>query len=321
MQTASRNILLDILKIIVALFVIALHCRFLSDQNEIVYQIFGNGVFKTAIPLFFCVNGFFLLNVFKSDRIKLWAKRVGILYLVWMLIYSYFWTFLNDFNLLKMIAVLLFGLNHLWYLVALFFGGLLLYQLRNASNTVLILIAINLYLIGILFQYLGKLHVFIDQPLLDKILNYPPMHRNFLWYALPFLNIGYVIRRTNFHKKFSKQVVINLLIISFSLLIIDSLISYYYLTGDEILNMNLSFLVLGPVMLISAFTFKIKSNLNSKLLSSYSIAIYLVHPLILFLIINVVPLSPTNLTFATIVGSVIASYILIQLNSKLKYIL
>ena len=147
------------------------------------------------------------------------------------------------------------------------------------------------------------------------------MHRNFLWYALPFLNIGYVIRRTNFHKKFSKQVVINLLIISFSLLIIDSLISYYYLTGDEILNMNLSFLVLGPVMLISAFTFKIKSNLNSKLLSSYSIAIYLVHPLILFLIINVVPLSPTNLTFATIVGSVIASYILIQLNSKLKYIL
>lgn len=321
MQTTSRNILLDILKIIVALFVIALHCRFLYDQNEIVYQIFGNGVFKTAIPLFFCVNGFFLLNIFKSNRIKLWAKRVGILYLVWMLIYSYFWVYLNDFNPLKIIPVFLFGFNHLWYLVALLFGGLVLHQLRNASNTVLIVSAIILYAIGITIQYLGKLHVFAEHAMLDKLMNYPPLHRNFLLYALPFLNIGYVINRTNFHTKLNKQLVSILLIASLALLVTDSLINYFFLTGKEILNMNLSFLLLGPVLLIAAFTFKITSKLNSKLLSSYSIAIYLVHPLIIFLIFNMFTLSITAMTFTTVLLSVIASYILIQLNKKLNYIL
>jgi len=317
----QRNILLDILKIIVAIFVIALHCRFLSDQNEVVYQIFGNGIFKVAIPLFFCVNGFFLYNVFQRNQIKVWAKRVLILYLVWMLIYSYFWVYLNHFNPIKTIPILLFGFNHLWYLIALFFAGLILYQFRNASNKVLIISAIVLYLTGIVFQYLGKTHVFTEQSILDKLVSYPPLHRNFLLYALPFVSIGYVIKRSNFHTKLSKQTVFILLISSVLLLILDSLMSFYYLTGEVILNMNLSFLLLGPVLLIVAFTFKVKSNLNSKLLSSYSIAIYLVHPLIIFFIFKIVTLSQTVLTFVTIIVSVIASYVLIQLNRKLKYIL
>jgi len=140
-------------------------------------------------------------------------------------------------------------------------------------------------------------------------------------YALPFVSIGYVIKRSNFHTKLSKQTVFILLISSVLLLILDSLMSFYYLTGEVILNMNLSFLLLGPVLLIVAFTFKVKSNLNSKLLSSYSIAIYLVHPLIIFFIFKIVTLSQTVLTFVTIIVSVIASYVLIQLNRKLKYIL
>tara|TARA_R110002049_G_scaffold309292_2_gene520348 strand:- start:8654 stop:9535 length:882 start_codon:yes stop_codon:yes gene_type:complete len=293
----------------------------LSDQKEIVYQIFGNGIFKAAIPLFFCVNGFFLYNVFQRNQIKVWAKRVFILYFVWMLIYSYFWVYLNNFNPIKTIPILLFGFNHLWYLIALLFAGLILHQLRNISNKVLLISAIVFYFIGITFQYLGKLHVFLQQPMLDKLLNYPPLHRNFLLYALPFVSIGYIIKRTNFHTKLSKRRVFILLISSLLLLVLDSLISFYCLTGNVILNMNLSFLLLGPVLLISAFKFKITSNLNSELLSKYSIAIYLVHPLIIFLIFNVVALSITMLTFVTIILSLAASYLLIKLNTKLKYIL
>lgn len=321
MQTTSRNILLDILKVVAALFVIGIHAGFLLEYNKIVYQIVTNGIFRIAVPLFFCINGFFLFSVFKNNRIKIWAKRVGILYLVWMLIYSYFWTYLNDFNLLKMSTTLLFGFNHLWYLVALLFGGLVLHKFRNASNTLLIASAFVLFLIGIIIQYVGQFHVFAQQPILDKLINYPPLHRNFLLYAFPLLSIGYVIRRTNFHAKFNKQTVLILLFISTFLLIVDSLISYYYFTHKVLLNMNITFLLLSPALLIAAFTFKITSNLDSKLVSSYSIALYLVHPLILFLIFNVFTLSPTSRTFATIVLSGIASYLLIQLNKKLKYIL
>lgn len=321
MQTTSRNILLDILKIIAALFVIGTHAGFLFEYSEVASQIVTNGIFRIAVPFFFCVNGYFLFNVFKNDRIKTWAKRVGILYLVWMLINTYFWAYLNDFNLLKIISTLLFGFNHLWYLAALFFGGLVLYQLRNASNTVLIVSSFMLFLIGIIIQYAGQLHVFAQQPALDKLINYPPLHRNFLLFALPLLSVGYVIRRTNFHTKISKRFVKNLLIISLALLVTENLITYYFVTGEAILNTYLSYLFLAPALLIAAFMFKVTSNHNSKLLSSYSIAIYLVHPLIIFLIFKTLTLSPTATTFVTIILSVIASYVLIQLNKKLKYIL
>ena len=321
MQTTSRNILLDILKIIAALFVIGTHCGFLFEYSEVASQIFTNGIFRIAVPFFFCVNGFFLYTVFKSDRIQTWAKRVGILYLVWMLIYTYFWVYLNDFNLLKIIPTFLFGFNHLWYLAALIPGGLTLYLLRNASNTVLITSAFILFLIGIVIQYTGQLHVFSEQPTVDKLINYPPLHRNFLLFALPLLLIGYVIRRNNFHTKLSKQFVINLLIISFAILVTENLITYYFITGEAILNTYISYLFLAPALLIAAFTFKITSNQDSKLLSSYSIALYLVHPFIIFLIYNTLTLSPTATTFVTIIASVIASYVLIQLNKKLKYIL
>lgn len=321
MQANSRNILLDILKIIAALFVIGTHCGFLFEYSQVASQTITNGIFRIAVPFFFCINGFFLFNVFKNDRIQTWLKRVGILYLIWMLIYTYFWVYLNDFNLLKIIPTVLFGFNHLWYLAALLLGGLVLYQLRNASNTILIVGTFILFLIGISIQYLGQLHVFSEQTTLDKLINYPPLHRNFLLFALPLLSIGYVIRRTNLHTKLSKQFVKQLLIISLILLVAENLITYYFVTGEAILNTYLSYSFLAPTLLIAAFTFKITSNLNSKLLSSYSIALYLIHPLIIFLILRFFELDSTPLTFVTIILSGIASYLLILLNKKFKYIL
>ncbi|AXG69425.1 acyltransferase family protein [Kordia sp. SMS9] len=321
MQTNSRNILLDILKVIAALFVIGTHCGFLFEYSEVASQVVTNGVFRIAVPFFFCVNGFFLYDVFKNDRIKIWLKRVGILYLIWMLIFSYFWVYLNDFELLKAISTLTFGFNHLWYLAALFPGGLVLYQFRNASNTILIISTFALFLIGIIIQYVGQLHVFTEQTRVDKLMNYPPLHRNFLSFALPLLSIGYVIRRANFHTKLSKQFVRSILIISLTLLVAENLITYYFITGEAILNTYISYLFLAPALLIAAFTFKIKSNLNSKLLSSYSIALYLIHPLIIILITSFFKLESTPLTFVTILLSGIVSYLLILLNKKLKYIL
>ncbi|WP_299887547.1 acyltransferase [uncultured Lacinutrix sp.] len=321
MHKTSRNILLDILKVISALFVICTHCGFLFEYSEVAFQTITNGIFRIAVPFFFCVNGFFLYNVFKNNRMRIWLKRVGILYLIWMLFYTYFWVFLNDFNLLKIITTFLFGFNHLWYLAALLLGGLVLYILRNVSNTILIVSTLILFLIGITIQYLGQLHIFSQQTTLDKLINYPPLHRNFLLFALPLLSIGYVLRRTNYHTKLSKKFVINAVIISLMLLVAENLITYYYITGNLILNTYLSYIFLAPALLIAAFTFKITSNLNSKVISLYSIALYLIHPLIIFLILHFFKLESTPLTFVTILLSGILSYLLIALNKKLKYIL
>ncbi|WP_420571711.1 acyltransferase family protein [Kordia sp.] len=321
MQTTSRNILLDILKVIAALFVIGTHCNFLIEYSEVAFQTITNGIFRIAVPFFFCVNGFFLYSVFKNDRIHIWFKRVGILYLIWMLIYAYFWTYLQEFNLIKVILTFIFGFNHLWYLAALLLGGLTLYKLRNASNKILIIGTFILFIIGIVIQYVGQLHVFSEQSIVDKLINYPPLHRNFLLFALPLLSIGYVIKRTNIHTKLSKSFVKKLLIISLMLLIAENLITYYFVTGEAVLNTYLSYLFLAPALLIAAFTFKTTSKLNSKLLSSYSIALYLIHPLILVLIYHFFTLDSIILTLVTFLLAAIASYLLILLNRKFKYIL
>ena len=320
MQTTSRNILLDIFKVIAAICIVALHCRLFLNQNEILYQITANGFFKIAVPLFFCINGFFLYSVFQKKGIYLWMKRIGILYGIWMLIYAYFWLIPEYSNPLKIASTILFGFNHLWYLAAMLVGGFLLYQVRNLSNTILITAAILLFLIGLLIQYLGILHVFADKPMIDKLLNYPPLHRNFLWYALPYLCIGYVIKRSNFHVKFSTSQVWILFSITLLLVIADSLINLQFIHHETLLNMNLSFLVLAPVLVIVAFTFKVNSNLDSKLLSTFSIAIYLVHPLIIYVLYRLFELKPEVLTLATIILSGVLSYLLILLNKKIKYI-
>lgn len=320
MQTTSRNILLDILKVVAAIFIIAVHCGFLFDYNKVAYHITCNGLFRIPIPFFFTINGFFLFTVFQNNKIKFWIKRVGILYLIWMFIFMYFWIIPVHQNPLKIFPTVLFGFNHLWYLAALFLGGLLLYNIQKFSNILLVVSALVLYLIGYTIQTLSNFNVFEETTLIAKLINFPPLHRNFLFFALPFLSIGYVIRRTNFHLKLKKTQTLTLLIISFALLITESLINYD-VNSKASFNMSLSFLVLGPMLLLSAFAFTLNSNVNSKVLSSYSIALYLVHPLIIILITCFFKLESTPLTFVTIVLSGIASYVLIQLNKKLKYIL
>nr|WP_298508766.1 acyltransferase [uncultured Kordia sp.] len=312
--------MLDILKVIAAILIICVHCKFLFEYTKVGHHVTSNGIFRIPIPFFFTINGFFLYTVFQNDRMKFWVKRVGLLYLIWMLIFSYFWILPVYEEPLKIIPTALFGFTHLWYLAALFLGGILLYQLRKLSNTVLIVLALLLYLTGYTIQILSNFNVFTEPAVIVKILDFQPIHRNFLFFALPFLSIGYVMRRSNFHLKLKKTQVSILLVFSILLLITESLTNYYINPG-AIFNMSISFLGLGPILLITAFSFKVNSNFNSKLLSSYSIALYLVHPLVLVLIYQFFNLDSITLTLVTVLLSGILSYLLILLNKKIKYIL
>jgi hypothetical protein len=237
-----------------------------------------------------------------------------------MLIFAYFWLPPIYTNPLKVAATFIFGFNHLWYLAALFPAGFLLYGIRKCSNKTLLIGAVVLYLTGYTIQTLGNLNAFSEPSIVSKLVNYSPIHRNFLFFALPFLSIGYVFRRANFHQKVTKTKVITALIASFILLIVESLISFYMYT-EATFNMSISFLLFGPAFFLTAFAFSINSRLNGKTISSFSIAIYLVHPLIIVISARLLKLESTPLTFATIIGTWIASYLLILLNKKLKYIL
>ena len=320
MQTASRNILLDILKVIAAIGVILVHCRVLVDYNQFAFHLTNNYLFRFVIPFFFCINGFFLYTVFQKKSIKTWAKRVGVLYVIWMLIFSYFWITPVLKQPLKIIPTFLFGFTHLWYLAALLLGGLLLYIFRKHSNVFLLIAAFVLYLIGFMIQTLSNYNVITEPTLLAKLIDYSPTHRNFLFFGFPFLSIGYVIHRSKFHIRLKKATVLFLLISSFLLLTLEGFLSFE-IYEEGTFNMSISLLFAGPLLLITAFTFTVRSSMNSKKLSDLAIALYLVHPLILVLIYHFFTLDSAMLTLMTLLLSTIASYFLIILNKKVKYIL
>ncbi|AXG69424.1 serine/alanine racemase [Kordia sp. SMS9] len=321
LQSNSRNILIDILKVIASLLVVAFHCNFLYDHNKFVNYLFFKGIFRPVIPFFFCVSGFFLYTVFQKGHVTFWAKRVAILYVVWMLVFSYFWVTPNYNNPFKLLLNIVIGFNHLWYVASLLVGGLLLYAVRKLSNKTLLIGAIILYCIGYFIQMLGDLKLVTEPEILVKLVNFTPTHRNFLLFDLPFLALGYMIRRSNFHKQLHRKHVIGLLILSLVLLTIESLFHYYYNIDRSLSIICLSCFIAAPVLLLSTFSFSVTSRLDSKLLSLYSIAIYLVHPLIVFIIRYFVTLESISLTLTAIILSIVASYFLIQLNKKLKYIL
>lgn len=315
----NRNILLDIIKFIVALFVIAVHCQFLIEYNQSVSYLLCNGLFRIAIPLFFCINGFYLFEVFKKNQITKWLKRVSILYVLWMLAYSYFWIPAST-NPIKIIVTLLFGFNHLWYLAALLLGGFLLYKIRKLSSNILVVISSILFLIGYLIQSLGNFANLTEPSIFAKIVQFPHLYRNFLFYGLPFLSLGYIINSENYFKRFSKKQILNTLFIGFGLLLLESLITYK-INPTAIFNTGLSLFILGPSILIFSFKVKVLSILNSKLLSSYSVALYLIHPFVIYFLYTTLQLEPTVLTISTIILSLFVSYLILLLNRKAKFLL
>lgn len=321
MQKTSRNILIDILKVIASLLVVAFHCDFLFDHNKFVNYMFFKGIFRPVIPFFFCVSGFYLYTVFQKDQMKAWAKRIAILYVIWMLIFSYFWVVPNYHSPAKLLLNIVIGFNHLWYVASLLVGGLLLYSVRNFSNKTLLIGSFILYCIGYSIQMIGDLELVTEPPILAKLFHFTPTHRNFLFFDLPFLALGYCIRRSNFQTQLKRKQINGLLVLSLVLLTAESLWHYYYNIDRSLSIISLACFLAAPVLLLSTFSFRVNAKLDSKLLSSYSIAIYLVHPLVVFGIRYFVTLESISLTLIAIVLSVVASYILIQLNKKLKYIL
>lgn len=52
-MSKERNISLDLLKIILAIFVVGLHCGFLKDIDFSLKVLTVNGVFRIAVPILF----------------------------------------------------------------------------------------------------------------------------------------------------------------------------------------------------------------------------------------------------------------------------
>ena len=312
----QRNLSLDILKIILAVSVVFLHCHFLKDVSNIGYFSTVEGLFRLAVPTFLIISGFYFYNVTNLDKLKKWVIRLGSLYLIWMLIYSPFW--LDLYNIPKILFTLLNGYYVLWYLIGALFSGIIVYFIQNLKTSIQISLILILFLLGCTIQLIGNMHIF--NGIIDKLLNYNPIHRNFLFFCLPFFLIGYLINKHEIHKRV--EVTFPILLITLFLVVLESNLNRLFVSSSENLDQIFTLILAAPVL----FLFFKKINLpgKNKELANISTAIYLIHPMILITLINsldYIDFGSVGNSLVVLTLSFISAIALVIINKKLKYIL
>ena len=304
----GRNLTIDILKIVLAFFVVFLHMNFLKDTYPTLSYVLVNGLFRIAVPVFLVITGFYFFHIDNTKKLKKWLFRTFLLYIIWMLIYISYW---KDNE--QILLTIVFGYHHLWYLIGTFFSGIILYLLRRQSSLILISLAIILFLTGYAAQILGNLHYFEKEQ--DSLLNMYLLYRNFLFVCFPFLTIGFLINKHQTDLSKYKHSYF-LVILSIICVIGEAFLDYYWI-GTESTDILFSLLFACPLVFLYFKNIYVKTN--SKILANLSTAIYVVHPLIMKSTFYEELQSFKILIFIAILIPV--SFVLVYLNNKLKYLL
>lgn len=304
----GRNLSIDVLKIILAFFVVFLHMNFLKETYPVLSYILVNGLFRIAVPVFLVITGFYFFHIDSAKKLKKWLFRTFLLYAIWMLIYVSYWKDNEQIWL-----TIIFGYHHLWYLIGTFFSGFLLYFLRNQSSRLLLTLAIFLFLFGYVVQVLGNLHYLNTES--DSLLNDYLLYRNFLFVCFPFLTIGFLINKHRIDISTYKNSSL-LVILSILGVIAEAFFNYKYISNEST-DILFSLIFASPLLFL--YCQKIYIKTTSKVLASLSTAIYVVHPLIMKSEFYKEIQSFKILIFLAILIPV--SFGLVYLNRKLKYLL
>ncbi|WP_445431268.1 acyltransferase family protein [Chryseobacterium indoltheticum] len=304
----GRNLSIDVLKIILAFFVVFLHMNFLKETYPLLSYILVNGLFRIAVPVFLVITGFYFFHIDSAKKLKKWLFRTFLLYAIWMLIYVSYW---KDNE--QVWLTIIFGYHHLWYLIGTFFSGLVLYLLRNQSSRLLLTLAIFLFLSGYVVQVLGNLHYLNTES--DSLLNDYLLYRNFLFVCFPFLTIGFLINKHRIDISTYKNSSL-LVILSILGIIAEAFFNYKYISSEST-DILFSLIFASPLLFL--YCQKIYIKTTSKVLASLSTAIYVVHPLIMKSEFYKEIQSFKILIFLAILIPV--SFGLVYLNRKLKYLL
>lgn len=182
---------IDLAKYVGALLVIAIHTFPFEDISPTFNLFFISTICRLAVPMYFVISSFFLFRKFdrkpgheeqNREAVIHSLKRLGILYLIWTVIYLPYtiWNYAEaGFSLMGLLGWIRdFFLNgsyyHLWFLPALMLGEVIvayLYSQRGLTRT--FFIALGMFLFGWLINV------------------FAPM-----WEGLPFISViyGFIIR-------------------------------------------------------------------------------------------------------------------------------
>lgn len=279
------NANLDALKVLLAVMVVALHCKLLGGNYTWVGYLLCNGLFRVAVPTFFIINGYYLFQTLESGHsFAQWFKRGLLLYLFWMLVYSPQYidpsTIASLGGVLGVVKKLLIGYFHLWYLVGMLGGAAMLLVLRRWRSSALIGLALTAFLIGLGLQY-ARVYYELPNGFLQHFNQNDYTARNFLFMGFPFMAIGFLCARHRLAERLSRCGVCCWLVLGLGLILAEAALNFA-LRADVEQNFDFlaSLLVIAPALfLLPQVYFRAsRSNFAAKLSS----AVYYVHPWFIF---------------------------------------
>lgn len=329
----SRNYSLDVLRVLATLLIVLLHScgryvdNFASSPTSIEF-ITGNlldSICRVGVPIFVMISGALLLREEKEITIKTALKKAlyfASILIVWSAFYVAY-TAIDDIfkqqplNLTELLKSFLFGHYHLWYLYMLIGLYLItpilkLITKRENSKIVLYFIVLSLvfqFIIPIIEVFSTKIYgLYLITTLIDKL------YLGFLATYITYYLLGWYLFNVGFNKKDSTL----LLILGIASLLSIILLGFLFSSQIGTIYSNENILVLGSAT--AFFIVFSKLNVSEKIqpflltFSKLSFGIYVLHPLILSLIIDVIPMTIFPfvrimiLWFTSLLGSALLSF-------------
>ena len=183
----ARSLALDLLKCVLALAVVAIHSSPLAAVSAGLNSVLINGLCRIAVPTFFVINGFYIAGALRDEAsFARYMRRMGSLYLFWMLVYAPFYIAPHGNSLLAILKTVVFGYLHLWYVAALLIAAPALFVVHDKiSSRSLAAVAGTLFGLGVAMQY-GSYY--------SGGVQHYTLYRNAVFFGFPFLSIGYLVR-------------------------------------------------------------------------------------------------------------------------------
>lgn len=315
---------LDALKVLLAVMVVMLHCKLLGGNYTWVGYLLCNGLFRVAVPTFFIINGYYLYQTLEGGHsFAQWFKRGLLIYLFWMLVYSPQYvdpaTIASLGGVLGVVKKLLIGYFHLWYLLGMLGGGLILLVLRRWRSPALIGLALAAFLAGLCLQY-ARVYFELPNAFLQHFNQNDYTARNFLFMGFPFMAIGFLCARHELAQRIGRPLLWGWLGLGLVLILGEAAVNFA-LRADVEQNFDFlaSLLVITPVLFLlpQAYFRASHSNFPAKLSS----AVYYVHPWFVYGALAAGMAYGNQMTMLVLVLAFAVAPLLILASRRVRFIL
>lgn len=311
----SRNISLDIIRIVAVLFVMMIHCSgvfvvgFEDVPNGFLVGNILDSISRPGVALFLMISGALMLDENKEkntcDMIKS-AKNILILLVVWLLIYSLIYNVITPLvtdkpikGLSELIYRTINGHVHMWYLYMIigiylatpFLRKFVKKENKNLIGMYIIISACTVFIkpmLTLMSYYISP--VVVINEFIDKL------HLDFFGCYLTYYILGWYIVHVGIDKKWIRNIIYSVGISSVVMIILITQLTGEYnqtYANDCIFVLLYS---LGIFLFINNMKYKFSEKAEGFviLLSKLSFGVYIIHPMFNALVGDRLLINQTN---------------------------